>query len=206
MKHRLSDPELLLEQTGRLGVQLGASQAERVLEFEGLLAERAIPAGIVSHSDASRLRERHILDCLRATPLLEHAGDCYDLGSGAGLPGVLVAIALPSVRVGLVETRARRAAFLELAVQALGLRNAVVLAMRIEDLMEPVDACLARAFAPLREAWKAARPLLRHRGRLVYFAGKTPEPGEIPDDAVLERVVATPVLESAGPLVIMTRQ
>lgn len=185
---------------------MGADEAERVLQFERLLLERAIPAGMVSRSDASRLRERHTLDCLRATPWLEQARECYDLGSGAGLPGVLVAIALPSVHVGLIETRSRRAAFLELAVHALRLENAVVVAQRLEDLREPVDVCLARALAPLAEAWKAARPLLRAGGRLVYFAGTTPEPSEIPADAVLERVVTTPVLESAGSLVIMARQ
>jgi hypothetical protein len=58
----------------------------------------------------------------------------------------------------------------------------------------------------LPEAWKAARPLLRAGGRLVYFAGRTPEPSEIPADAVLERVVKNPVLESAGSLVIMAGQ
>ena len=206
VKHGPSDPELLLEQAGRLGVQLGAGQAKRILQFERLLVERAIPAGFVSRSDASRLRERHILDCLRATQSLDQARECYDLGSGAGLPGVLLAIALPSVRVGLIETRSRRAGFLELTVQALGLKNAFVVAGRIEDLREPVDACLARALAPLAEAWEAARPLLRPMGRLVYFAGRTPAPSEIPADAVLERVLTTPVLESAGPLVIMARQ
>ncbi|MGH9391872.1 MAG: 16S rRNA (guanine(527)-N(7))-methyltransferase RsmG, partial [Vicinamibacteria bacterium] len=206
VKHALSDPELLLEQAGQLGVQLGAGEAKRILQFERLLMERAIPAGLVSRSDATRLRERHILDCLRATPSLDRARECYDLGSGAGLPGVLLAIALPSVRVRLVEARSRRAAFLEQAVQALGLENAVVVAGRIEDLREPADACLARAFSPLAEAWEAARPLLRPMGRLVYFAGKAPAPSEIPADAVLERLLTTPVLESAGPLVIMTRQ
>lgn len=201
------DPELvLIGQAEDLGVRLRAAQARRVLTFERLLADRAIPAGLVARSDATRLRERHVLDCLRAAPSLAGVLDCYDLGSGAGLPGVLIAIALPAIRVALVEARSRRAAFLELAVQTLDLSNAAVLAVRIEDLGDPVDVCLARAVAPLPEVWKTARKLLRPGGRLVYFAGRAPEPAEIPGDAVLDDVLETPVLASAGPLVIMTRQ
>jgi len=206
VKHPPGDPRQLLEQAEALGVHLEEDQAERLLRFESLLVERAIPAGLVSRADESRLRERHILDCLRAASPLETARDGYDLGSGAGLPGVVLAVALPSIRVGLVETRSRRAAFLEMTLHELELGNAVVVPGRVEDHREPVDACIARAFAPLPRAWAAARPLLRPGGRLVYFAGRPPQPGEVPPDAVLEGVLATPVLESAGPLVIMARQ
>jgi len=133
----------------------------------------------------------------------------YDLGSGAGLPGVVVAAAAPELRVVLVERRSHRAAFLELVVEGLALSNAEVFAGPAESLDEAADAALARAFAPLDRAWAAAERLLRSGGRLVYFGGgDLGRAGsiDVPTGAVLEAVVRTPVLESAGPLVIMTRQ
>lgn len=181
----------------------------RLLGFERLLANRAVPLGAVARSDAGRIRERHILDCLRAAPYVRTAGMAYDLGSGAGLPGIVLAIALPEVHVLLVDNRANRAAFLELAVDDLRLSNAEVIAGPVEGLADPAGACLARAFAPLERSWEAAERLLRPRGRLVYFAGRElAEAGtiEVPSGSILESVVRTPVLESAGPLVIMARQ
>jgi len=199
----------LLRQASALGIDLDEERADRLLRFEALLRERAIPIRAVAGSDAGRLRERHILDCLRAAPHVQEAAIAYDLGSGAGLPGVVVAVATPAARMILVERRANRAAFLELAVEELGLPNAEVFAGPAQELSEPADACLARAFAPLDRSWATAARVLRPGGRLLYFGGRElTEPGSIgvPDGARLEAVLRTPVLESAGPLVIMARQ
>jgi 16S rRNA (guanine527-N7)-methyltransferase len=202
----MSDSETLREQAAALGVDLEPIQAARLMRFEELLLLRAVPLGAVARSDASRIRDRHILDCLRAAPLVTTGSSACDLGSGAGLPGVVLAVAVPGLMVRLVEPRAKRAAFLELAIGEVGLSNAEVVVGRVEDMTVEVDFCFARAFAPPRQAWAAARALLRPAGRLVYFAGAgTPDP-ELPPDATLEAIVRTPVLESSGPLVIMARQ
>jgi 16S rRNA G527 N7-methylase RsmG len=95
--------------------------------------------------------------------------------------------------------------FLELAVDALGLTNVEVRAGRVEELSERVELCFSRAFAPLGAAWSAAEPLLSDSGRLVYFAGNETPP-ELPPDTRILALRTTPVLESAGPLVIMGRQ
>ena len=190
-------------------MDLDDERSERLVRFEGLLANRAVPIGAVAASDAPRLRERHILDSLRAAPLLAPDVLTYDLGSGAGLPGIVAAIARPDVRVILVERRANRAAFLELAVEELRIPNAEVFAGPVGDLGEPAQACLARAFAPLERSWAEAERVLLPGGRLVYFAGREvgeAEAVEVPRGAILEAIVRTPVLESAGPLVIMARQ
>jgi 16S rRNA (guanine(527)-N(7))-methyltransferase RsmG len=192
-----------------LGVDLDDDRAARLIGFERLLAERAVPLGAVARPDVARIRERHILDSLRAAPLVRGAERVYDLGSGAGLPGIVVAIALPQVRMVLVDRRASRAAFLELAIEELALPNARVFAGPVEEVAARADACLARAFAPLQRSWEAAERVLGPGGRLVYFGGR--ELGEegsidVPAGAVLEAVIRTPVLESAGPLVIMARQ
>lgn len=199
----------LREQALAVGVELDRQAAERLLRFEELLRDRAVPLGAVARSDVDRIRGRHVLDSLRAAPHVRPAGIVYDLGSGAGLPGVPVAIALPDVRVVLVERRSGRAAFLELAVRELGLPNVDVIAGPVAGIAEAAGACLARAFAPLDRAWEAARPLLLPKGRLVYFAGRELMEGAslvAPPEANLEAVVSTPVLESSGPLVIIARQ
>jgi 16S rRNA (guanine527-N7)-methyltransferase len=202
----MSEPEILLGQAAELGIALDASRAATLILYEDLLARRAVPLGAVARSDATRIRERHILDCLRAAPVVHEVDVACDLGSGAGLPGIVVAVAEPAIRVLLVESRAKRAAFLELAVRELGLSNADVVVGRAEDVHRRVDACFSRAFAPLPVAWSVARGILRPGGRLVYFAGGELRDPVIPEGAALEAVVRTAVLERAGPLVIMTRQ
>ena len=202
----MSDTEYLRAQAASLGVALDPSQASRLLRFEELLADRAVRLGAISRSDASRIRERHILDSLRAAPAVDDADLAADLGSGAGLPGVVIAISLPRLRMLLVERRPRRAALLELAVEELRLPNATVFAGPVAEMPGPVDVALARAFAPLDEAWAQAREVLRPGGRLVYFAGTATTIPAAPEGSVILEVLRTPVLESSGALVIMTRQ
>lgn len=209
MKHPAAEIRELIRQAADLGVDLDEVQATRLIRFEDLLMNKAVPIHAVAASDAERIRQRHVLDSLRAAPLVRSASLVYDLGSGAGLPGVVIACAIPDARVVLVERRTHRVAFLELVVDGLPLPNAEVFAGPVDDLSEAADACLARAFAPLDRSWQAAARVLRRGGRLIYFAGRELDaagPIEAPDGAAIEEVVRTPVLESAGPLVIMTRQ
>lgn len=184
---------------------------ERLEAYGELLADRAIGLGLVAESDRDRVWERHIEDCLRATVAFRTDDRvAYDLGSGAGLPGIVLACVLPHLRFRLIEPRRRAAAFLELAVEQLGLRNVEILMARAEELSEPADVATARAFAPLERAWPAAFRLLRQGGRLVYFAGQG-----IEDPAAEARSLATPEppaevemtepVDSWGPLVIMSR-
>lgn len=204
MKHR-DEPAELGDAAASMGVRLSLLQARSLQLFESLILERAVPAGMVADADARRLRTRHVLDSLRATAVVEESDrDAYDLGSGAGLPGIVLAVARPTLAVRLVEIRAPRAAFLELAVERLGLANARVLRSRIEDLSQPVDLCFARALAALPGAWELAEPLLRPGGRLVYFAG---EGARIPARIAgrTPEIPPAPVLERGGPLVIMAR-
>lgn len=198
----------IVAEARELGIQLGPTQAERIRRFEQLLMERAIPAGMVARSDSDRLHERHILDSLRAATLFR-ASDrlAYDLGSGAGLPGIPLAIALPRCRFTLAEARTKRSAFLELAVERLGQANVDVHAGSAESLPTGADVITARAFAPLERAWLLAARLLRVGGRLIYFAG-----GSLRDPDRRARAVPGPprrvsvekVLESSAPLVMMT--
>jgi 16S rRNA (guanine527-N7)-methyltransferase len=207
-KRPIEDPSTLDESATGLGIDLDGKQVEALLSFELLLIDRAIPLGLVARGDRTMLRERHILDSLRGVLALEPSdADALDLGSGAGLPGVVVAIARPSLRVGLVEVRRRRVAFLELAVERLGLSNVAVLAMPAGRIDRVVDVCFARALAGLSKTWEIARHLLRPQGRLVYFGGEGfREADQMPPDASSLHLLRTPALASSGPVVIMTRQ
>jgi 16S rRNA (guanine527-N7)-methyltransferase len=189
-----------------IGAELDGTAAERLVAFEEILADRAVRLGLIARSDQGRIRPRHVMDCLRAVVAVRPEDDlAHDLGSGAGLPGIVVAIACPALRVALVEPRKARVAFLELAVERLELRNASVVPRRIQEVTEVADLCFARAFAPLDAAWEAALPRLRTGGRLVYFAGASSPRAEALPGARSVQVVETPVLESAGPLIIMGR-
>ena len=208
----------LIGQAAAVGVSLDSGSGEALLRFEELLRSKAIVRGLVASGDAVRLRTRHVLDSLRAAAVVD-AGDrsAFDLGSGAGLPGIPVAIACPQLRVCLVEPKPIKVAFLELVVAELEIGNVRVLGRRAEELggEEPGDLCFARGFAPLQRSWRVARRLLRPEGRLVFFAGARAQTAEPPTGASLAGVRPPPVLEMpgkpgdlerSGPLVIMSRQ
>jgi 16S rRNA (guanine527-N7)-methyltransferase len=196
------------EPWGREGLDLKPGQTRQLERYEELLVERALPLGMIAESDRPRVRERHVLDALRGAPLLPvPAGSVCDLGSGAGIPGIPVAIARRDASLTLVESRRKRAAFLELAVETLELVNATVGRTRVEDLpAASFDVCLARAFAPPAATWFAARRILRPAGVLLFWAGAAFDPDvEKPPDARIT-VSTTSSLADTGPVVIMARQ
>jgi 16S rRNA (guanine527-N7)-methyltransferase len=179
--------------------------AERALDrFADLLRDRAAPMGMVAPGDVPVLRERHLLDSLRAAPLLARAERVCDMGSGAGLPGIPLAIVLPRTSFTLAEVRRNRAEFLVAATSELQLANVEVYGRRLETLRRTFDVATARAFAPPERAWAAARRILEPGGRLLYWAGERFDADmDTPPDARLE-LFRTPALARAGPLAIMT--
>lgn len=202
MKH---GPDLA-ELAERIGVPLSQERVSLLLRFEELLLARGPSLGLISPGDAGRVRERHILDSLRCAAVIDEALSGYDLGSGAGLPGIVLSIARPDISVALVESRSLRVAFLEFAKDELGLDRVGVIHARAESLTDRREFCLARAFSSLDESWEVARPLLRPDGMLVYFAGRGWQvPAAPPSGAGDLELWETPVLESSGPLVIIRR-
>jgi 16S rRNA (guanine527-N7)-methyltransferase len=186
--------------------ELSAAQRSTLDRFSGLLLDVAAPRGFIGERDLDRIRVRHVDDSLRALPHVHGVEACTDLGSGAGLPGIPLAIACPEVRFRLIEARARRVAFLELVVAELALGNVEVMRARAEDVDETTQVCTARALADLGKAWGLARPLLETGGRLIYFAGVTFEPPDGLDGASALRIEPPDGLASGGPLVIITAE
>lgn len=198
----------ILSDANKLGLRLAPTRAQQLQHLEQLLLDRAVPMGLIASSDRGRIYERHLLDSLRSAALFRKDDRlAYDLGSGAGLPGVVLAIALPECRFVLAEVRSRRAAFLEFALERLGLSNAEVHAGPADGLNAGADVITARAFTSLEPTWLVAAPLLRPGGRLIYFAGESLEEPERTARAAPgppRRVRVDPVLETSSPLVIMT--
>ena len=187
--------------------RLTGSQRELLDRYEDLLRSVAVPRGMVASSDVDELRERHILDSLRLVPLLRpDAARVVDLGSGAGLPGIPLAVVDPALVVTLSETRSARIAFLELVVERLALEGVHVFPGRAEELPEgSFDLCLARGFGDPHRSWSVAERLLSRGGSLAYWAGRSFGPPDVPHGAKVARI-GEPALESGGPIVIMTRQ
>jgi 16S rRNA (guanine527-N7)-methyltransferase len=183
------------------------AQTAQLADFEALLRDNATPLGLISQGDARHLHERHILDSLRAAGLFRpNDSRALDLGSGAGLPGIVLAIAIPQCRFVLAEPRRKRAGFLELAIERLGLANAEVAVARAEELTGEWDVATARAFAPPVQAWAIGHRLLRPGGRLIYFAGsREPAEGFAEDLSPQPVDIEVKGLANFPPLVIMAR-
>jgi 16S rRNA (guanine527-N7)-methyltransferase len=206
VKHEGSGPADA-EAWGVLPSELDQEQARLLDAYEALLRERAIPRGMIARSDAQRLRDRHIDDSLRAISTLhEGVRSLCDMGSGAGLPGVPLAIVRPGVRVTLAEVRRTRAAFLRSVVRELGLSNVAVHDRRVETFPERVDICTARAFGDPAAAYGSAERILVPGGCLIYWAGASFRASRDLPPGVPYRLSPRSSLARSGPLVIMTRQ
>lgn len=163
----------------------------QVEAYAALLAGPGVERGLLGPREAPRLWERHLLNCASLSSLVQDGQVVLDIGSGAGLPGIVLALQRPDVQVVLVESLQRRATFLTEAVESLGLRNTVVRRARAEELHGKVlvDVVTARAVAPVDRLAGWALPLLHPGGRLLALKG---------EQAEVELAAAGPVLHRFG--------
>ena len=147
----------------RIG-HVATSEGPRLAAYEALIRRWGARRNLVSRGDLLRLRERHIEDSLALLPWC--AGSVVDVGSGAGLPGVPLAIARPEMAVALLERSEHKCAFLRHVARELDLDNVVVLQAdaRRWRPAEGFDTGVARAVAPPAAAWRLLRPLLAPAG------------------------------------------
>jgi len=189
-----------------LGVRPDADQWRALEGYEALLQAIAIPRGMIAAGDRERLWERHIVDGLRAASEFPVGSSVADIGSGAGIPGIPLAIVRPDSSFVLIESRRGRVAFLEAVIDDLGLSNVTVFHGRAADIDERFDLAVARALASPAESWKIASAVLRDEGWLIYWAGKGFHPEEVADIGVSCRHSTRSGLADEGPLVIMAPQ
>jgi 16S rRNA (guanine527-N7)-methyltransferase len=155
------------------------SAFDRAQQLHDLLATEATRRGLIGPREVDRLWDRHLLNCAVITELLPDGARVVDVGSGAGLPGLPIAIRRPDLHVDLVESLQRRTEFLTEAVAGLGLAERVrVLRGRVEDAAIVTTAgsaewVTARAVAPLDRLVRWCLPLLRPGGQLLAVKGAT---------------------------------
>lgn len=149
--------------------------------FAHLLAGDGVVRGLIGPREAPRLWDRHVLNCAVVGELIPADAHVVDVGSGAGLPGLVLACARPDLQLFLVEPLARRTAFLEEAAGALGVEDRVsVVRGRIDDqsvrtVLGPCDWMTARAVASLGKLAEWCGPSLAPGGRLLAMKGDQAE-------------------------------
>jgi 16S rRNA (guanine527-N7)-methyltransferase len=160
------------------------------MAYAGILATRGVAHGLLGPREVPRLWDRHLLNCAVVAELVtERRGTLLDLGSGAGLPGLVLAMVLPDTAVTLLEPMERRCRFLTECVTELGLANVTVLRGRAEDVTLRTDVVTARAVAPLPRLAELAVGVVRPGGMVLAIKGRT---------AADELKAAGPVLRRIG--------
>lgn len=162
-----------LEAEPAVAAALFGAEIDRARQFTQALADHGEERGLIGPLELPRLWTRHVLNSVIAAPLFP-AGRVGDIGSGAGLPGIVLAIARPDVHWVLVEPMERRVAWLSEQVHELGLSNVEVVRARAEEWSEgPVlDAVTARAVSALRTLLPLTAPLVRDGGELIFLKGQ----------------------------------
>ncbi len=193
-----------------LGLALPAGAQQQLLVYLELLQKWNRVYNLTAVRQASRMVSLHLLDCLAAAPHVA-AASMLDVGSGAGLPGIPLALALPGSRVTLLDSNHKKAAFLRQAVMEIHLTNAEVACDRAESWTPraPFEVVISRAFSDLAELVSLAGRHLAERGRLVAMKGVHPyeEIAQLPPGwRVLEVIPLTiPGLRAQRHLVMIGR-
>lgn len=167
-------------------------------QYAEILRTRGVEEGLIGPREVDRIWERHVINCALMVRALGPAGlveSLADVGSGAGLPGLVIAIAREDIDVTLIETMQRRVDFLERAVEELDLVNVEVVRARAEDLHgeREFDAVTARAVAALDKLAKWTVPLVRIGGELVVMKGKSARDEIVKAEKTLARLGACDV-------------
>jgi len=204
-----------LEQTLRrgsaqLGLQLGSETQARLLDYVALLHKWNKVYNLTAIRDPEQMVSLHLLDSLAVLPHL-WSGRWLDVGCGAGLPGVVLAIAQPDWQFTLLDSNSKKTSFVQQAIIELDLRNVGVCCARVEEFhaQKNFDGIISRAFAELKDFFRLTRHLLAPQGRWAAMKGLAEtEVVKVPDDCLVEQMVQlhVPGVAATRSLVIATRK
>ena len=152
-----------------LGISLQQSQYDQLLEYLRLLAKWNQVYNLTAITEPRKMLSHHLLDSLSLMPSLLQANKVLDVGSGAGLPGMPLAIAMPATIWIMLDSNARKTRFIRQAIAHCGLRNAQVVQSRVQDYHAPdsLDFIVSRAYAPLADFCDSVAHLLTPKTRLL---------------------------------------
>jgi 16S rRNA (guanine527-N7)-methyltransferase len=198
---RLPDPMTLRHDAADMGVELSDDQARKIIEFGKLLLHWNRAFNLISRKDQDRLYHRHLLDSLSLVPWM--AGTrIMDLGTGAGLPGIPLAIACPHRGFTLVDRNERKIRFVRQVCRQLDVPNVEALSgdVTVVAAAASYDVVVTRAVAAAAEAWRLACAAIAPGGRLLVMASGQSEGGSLGAEALPEdaRVVARERLAIPG--------
>ena len=194
----------------QLGLALDQPQQLRLQAYLLLLAKWNRVYNLTAVRDEQQMVSRHLLDSLSVAPLVT-GPRLLDVGSGAGLPAIPLALALPDLQVTALDSNSKKTRFITQAKVELGLDNVEVVQARVDELERPgqYDQAVSRAFSSLADFAIAAGPWTRPGGTLLAMKGRlgTDERSALPDDfsIIEQRSLLVPGLDSVRSVVIIRR-
>jgi 16S rRNA (guanine527-N7)-methyltransferase len=169
----------------QLDLGLSAAQQEKLLDYLALLNKWNKVYNLTAVRDPMEMMTLHVLDSLAAVPAFEDAHNVLDVGAGGGLPGVVLAIARPDMKVSMIDIVHKKTAFLNQVKAELELGNVTVYTKKVQDLQvkTPYDVITSRAFADLSDFVNWSGHLLAEGGRFIALKGTAPaeERERLPD-------------------------
>ena len=202
----MSNGEELQRGIEQLGIALSTEAQQKLLNYVALLHKWNKVYNLTAIRDPRQMVSNHLLDSLAVVPHL-WAGRWLDVGCGAGLPGVVLAVAQSDWQFVLLDSNSKKTSFVQQAIIELGLRNVVVHCARVEEWQptEKFDGIISRAFTGLGEFISSTRPLIAPQGRWAAMKGiAEQELASVPAGCRVERVIPlqVPGLDAARSLVV----
>lgn len=177
-----------------------ASRLPLAEAYVDLLATDGVTRGLIGPREIPRLWSRHVMNSAVVVPRVPEGATVADVGTGAGLPGVVWAIARPDLSVALIEPLLRRTTFLQETIDSLGLENCTVVRARADDVHETYDVVTARAVANLDRLGRWCMPLVNKPGGvLLALKGRTAADEVQSATATLHRLGATSIVVTTYP-------
>ena len=204
----MSLAEELQRGVAQLGIALGADGQGKLLDYLALLRKWNKVYNLTAIRDPQQMVSNHLLDSLAVMPYLWE-GRWLDVGCGAGLPGLVLAVAQPGWQFTLLDSNSKKTSFVQQAIIELGLGNVSVHCARVEEWQpaERFDGIISRAFSDLGDFLRSTRHLLAPHGRWAAMKGAPQqELAGLPDGCRVERVIPlqVPGLHAARSLIIVS--
>jgi 16S rRNA (guanine527-N7)-methyltransferase len=203
----MSLAQKLAQGISELGLELSPQVQQKLLDYVALLQKWNKVYNLTSIRNAEQMISHHLLDSLAVLPHL-WPGKWLDVGCGAGLPGLVLAIARPEWEFSLLDSNSKKTSFVQQAIIELGVQNVKVCCARVEEMPteEKYDGIISRAFADTAVFVTITRHLLAEKGNWAAMKG-TPEQEllHLPGDVVVERIIPLSVsgLDAARCLVLL---
>ena len=214
MKHfdRAVLAQVLVDGIEEMQLELSGDKIAKLMDYLALLFKWNAVYNLTSLRDPMQMVTHHLLDSLAAVPAFEGAQNVLDVGAGGGLPGMVLAICRPDMKLAMIDTVHKKTAFLTQVKAELGLANVTVYTMRVEQLQvkTPFDVITSRAFADLSDFVNWSGHLMAEGGQFIALKGvaATDEQQRVPAPWKITelRPLRVPKLEAERHLVLIAKQ